>query len=131
MEHGDDFQVRTVFMLVGGREWLGIFQRPVEVTWRASNVFFFNIIYSVIISLAEHLFCVNLNVCDIHNKNNLKNKWEKMNNLAEGTFIVVHWLKNCASNAEGQGSVPCLVTKIPHANMVWPKSKLKKKKNNK
>lgn len=51
-----------------------------------------------------------------------------MTNLAEGTFIVVHWLKNCASNAEGQGSVPCPVTKIPHTNMAWPKSKLKKKK---
>ena len=51
-----------------------------------------------------------------------------MTNLAEGTFIVVHWLKNCASNAEGQGSVPCPVTKIPHTNMAWPKSKKKKKK---
>ena len=66
MEHGD-FQVRTVFMLVGGREWLGIFQRLVEDTWIASSVFFFffYFIYSVTISLAEHLFCVNLNVCDI------------------------------------------------------------------
>ena len=68
MEHGD-FQVRTVFMLVGGKEWLGIFQRLVEDTWIASSVFlfffFFYFIYSVIISLAEHLFCVNLNVCDI------------------------------------------------------------------
>ena len=51
-----------------------------------------------------------------------------MNNLAEGTFRVVQWLKNCASNAEGPGSIPCPVTKIPQANVSWPKSKLKKKK---
>ena len=53
-----------------------------------------------------------------------------MNNLAEGTFLVVQWLKNCASNVEGLGSIPCPVTKTPHANVAWPKSKLKKKKKN-
>ena len=53
-----------------------------------------------------------------------------MNNLAEGTFLVVQWLKNCASNAEGLGSIPCPVTKIPHTSVAWPKSKLKKKKKN-
>ena len=50
MEHGD-FQVRTVFMLVGGKDWLGIFQRLVEDTWIASSVFFFFFLL--------YLFCNN------------------------------------------------------------------------
>ena len=41
MEHGD-FQVRTVFTLVGGREWFGIFQRPVErIPGELATFFFF------------------------------------------------------------------------------------------
>ena len=51
-----------------------------------------------------------------------------MNNLDEGTFRVVQFLKNCDSNDEGPGSIPCPGTKIPQANVSWPKSKLKKKK---
>ena len=43
-----------------------------------------------------------------------------------GTFLVVQWLRLCASNAGSTGSIPHQGTKIPYASGVA--KKLKKKK---
>ena len=49
-------------------------------------------------------------------------------NGLKGDFPVVQWLRLCASNAGGAGSIPGQGTKIPHAS--WHGQKLKKKKKN-
>ena len=36
-------------------------------------------------------------------------------NRVIGTFLVVQWLRLCASNAGGEGSIPGRESKIPHA----------------
>ena len=36
-------------------------------------------------------------------------------NRVIGTFLAVQWLRLCASNARGEGSIPGRETKIPHA----------------
>ena len=41
-----------------------------------------------------------------------------------GTSLVVQWLRLCASNAGGVGSIPGLGTKIPHA-VQWEQEKQK------
>ena len=43
------------------------------------------------------------------------------------TSVVVQWLRLCASNAWGKGSVPAWRTKVPHATKC---SQEKKKKKN-
>ena len=44
----------------------------------------------------------------------------------EGTSLVVQWLRLCASNSGGTGSIPGQGTKSPHA--AWHGQKKKKKK---
>ena len=44
-----------------------------------------------------------------------------------GTSLVIQWLKLCASNAGGVGSILCWGTKIPHAPGNNQKKKKKKK----
>ena len=46
-------------------------------------------------------------------------------NIISGTSLVVQWLRLCAPNAGGMGSIPGLGTKIPHA--VWCSQKKEKK----
>ena len=43
-----------------------------------------------------------------------------------GTSLVVQWLRLCAPNAGGTGSIPGQGTKIPHATRHSPKEKKKK-----
>ena len=38
-----------------------------------------------------------------------------VNNTVVGTSLVVQWLRLCAPNAGGVGSIPGKGTKIPHA----------------
>ena len=45
----------------------------------------------------------NVHVSDVYKKS----KW--------GDFLVVQWLRLCASNVRGTGSIPGQETKIPHA----------------
>ena len=42
-----------------------------------------------------------------------------------GTFLVVHWLRLCAPDAESPGLIPGWGTKIPH--VIWHGQKVKKK----
>ena len=37
---------------------------------------------------------------------------------------MVQWLRLCAPNAGGTGSIPGRRTKIPHAAAVWPKKRM-------
>ena len=45
-----------------------------------------------------------------------------------GTSLVAQWLRLCASNASGVGSIPGQVTKTPHATKHDQKTRTKKKK---
>ena len=45
-----------------------------------------------------------------------------------GTSLVVQWLRLCASNAGGMGSIPGWGSSACH--VVWPKKKKKKKEKN-
>ena len=47
-----------------------------------------------------------------------------------GTFLAVQWLRFCASNARGLGSIPGWGTKIPHAARCGQENIKKKKKEN-
>ena len=47
-----------------------------------------------------------------------------------GTSLAVQWLRLCASNAGGAGSIPGQGTKIPHA-AAWPKKQTNKNKGKK
>ena len=47
--------------------------------------------------------------------------------ITAGTSLAVHWLRFCASNARGTGSIPGWGTKLPHATVakknpceLWP-----------
>ena len=44
---------------------------------------------------------------------------------SEGTSLAVQWLRLCASNARGMGSIPGWGTKIPY--VVWHGHKIKRK----
>ena len=46
-------------------------------------------------------------------------------------FLVVQWLRLCAANAGGRGSIPGRGTKILHAAWQSPKINKKKKKEKK
>ena len=46
-------------------------------------------------------------------------------------FLVVQWLRLCAANAVGRGSIPGWGTKILHAAWQSPKINKKKKKEKK
>ena len=45
-----------------------------------------------------------------------------------GTSLVAQWLRLCASNASGVGSIPGQGTKTPHATKHDQKTRTKKKK---
>ena len=46
----------------------------------------------------------------------------KFSETRGGTSVVVQRLRLCASNAGDTGSTPGRGTKIPHAQVVWPKA---------
>ena len=48
------------------------------------------------------------------------NRYSVIVKIMTGTSLAVQWLRLCASNAGGTGSIPGQGTKIPHA-AAWPK----------
>ena len=70
--------------------------------------------FIVVLTVIESYFSflTTIIACGI---NHIKTPRQHYIKSAQGTFLVIQWLRVCATNAQDVGSIPGWETKIPHA----------------